>query len=83
MQKIKLFILMSLFLTMTINLFSQSNFKWERVDSCGKTKDVLYTDTKIFIADSWKSAQNVIQNDDKDGDNIINNTNILDSNTNI
>lgn len=44
----------------------QRNFKWEKVDSVAKTKEQLYSDTKMFIAENWKSSQSVIQNDDKE-----------------
>jgi len=49
----------------------QKNFTWEKTDSIPKTKSQIYSDTKIFIAKTWKSAQNVIQNDDKESGNII------------
>jgi len=58
-------------LLISSSLYSQESFQWEKVDSVGKTKEQIYTDTKIFIANTWKSAQNVIQNDDKDGGVII------------
>ncbi len=51
--------------------FSQTDFKWEKIDSVPKTKDQIYSDTKMFIAENWKSAQNVIQNDDKEGGVIL------------
>lgn len=50
---------------------AQTNFKWDIMDSIPKTKSQIYSDTKIFIAKTWKSAQNVIQNDDKESGNII------------
>ena len=46
--------------------YSQANFKWEKVDSTLKTKNQIYSDTKMFIAETWKSAKDVIQNDDKE-----------------
>ncbi len=49
------------------NGFSQTNFKWEKIDSISKTKSKIYSDTKMFIAETWKSSKNVIQNDDKEG----------------
>ena len=45
--------------------FAQISFKWQKVDSIPKTKAQIYSDTKMFIAEYWKSAQNIIQNDDK------------------
>ncbi len=46
--------------------FAQKDFKWEVIDSVAKSKDQIYKDTKIYIADRWVSAQDVIQNDDKE-----------------
>jgi hypothetical protein len=46
--------------------FGQTNFKWEKTDSVAKTKEQIYSDTKMFIAEKWKSAKDVIQNDDKE-----------------
>jgi hypothetical protein len=54
-----------------ISSFAQKDFKWEKVDSIQKTKEQIYSDTKMFIAKEWKSAQNVIQNDDKEGGQIL------------
>jgi len=51
--------------------FSQTNFKWDNSDSIPKTKAQIYSDTKMFIAETWKSAKNVIQNDDKDAGMIL------------
>ena len=50
---------------------AQTNFKWDEVDSISKTKTELYSLTKMYIAETWKSAQDVIQNDDKDGGMIL------------
>lgn len=50
---------------------AQTNFQWNVTDSVPKTKTEIYSDTKNFIAKTWRSAQNVIQNDDKDAGNII------------
>jgi hypothetical protein len=49
----------------------KGNFKWEKMDSVSKTKAQIYTDTKMFISEAWKSAKDVIQNDDKDGGVIL------------
>lgn len=51
--------------------FAQTDFKWDKVDSLAKTKAQIYSDTKMFIAEFWKSAQNVIQNDDKENGMIL------------
>ena len=51
--------------------FGQSNFKWEKIYSVSKSKSEIYSLTKMYIAETWKSAQNVIQNDDKEGGIIL------------
>jgi len=51
--------------------FGQSTFRIERVDSVSKTKSQIYSDTKMFIAETWKSANDVIQNDDKENGMIL------------
>jgi hypothetical protein len=59
----------SLFI-MTIG-HSQSNFKWDKIDSISKSKNEIYSLTKMYIGEAWKSAQSVIQNDDKEGGAIL------------
>jgi hypothetical protein len=66
----KLILLTGTILIATLG-FAQTNFKWDKVDSVAKTKGQIYSDTKMFIAEYWKSAQNVIQNDDKEGGAIL------------
>jgi hypothetical protein len=45
--------------------FAQTNFKWDIViDSLEGSKQELYLKTKQFIAETWKSSKDVIQNDD-------------------
>ena len=51
--------------------YGQENFKWEKTDSIAKTKSQIYSDTKMFIAETWKSAKNVIQYDDKESGAIF------------
>lgn len=46
--------------------FGQINFRWEKIDSVAKSKSQIYSDTKMFIAETWKSSKSVIQNDDKE-----------------
>jgi hypothetical protein len=46
-------------------------FTASKVDSVAKSKDELYTSSKMFIAQTWKSAKDVIQMDDKEGGVII------------
>jgi hypothetical protein len=50
--------------------------QWSKVDSVKKSKDQIYSDTKMFIAEGWKSAKDVIQNDDKDKGVILIRTSI-------
>jgi hypothetical protein len=65
-------LLIGLTLLFMINsVFAQTDFKWEKTDSIQKTKSQIYTDTKMFIAKTWKSAKDVIQNDDKDAGIIL------------
>jgi len=61
----KVFIVLSLCLSQIV--FAQNDFKWETIDSTFNSKDQLYSLTKTFIAEKWKSANDVIQNDDKEG----------------
>ena len=51
--------------------YGQVNFKWEKTDSIAKTKSQIYSDTKLFIAETWKSAKAVIQYDDKENGAIF------------
>lgn len=51
--------------------FSQTNFKWDKSDSIAKNSSQLYIDTKMFIAENWKSSKSVIQNDDKDAGVVL------------
>lgn len=55
----------------TLNCNSQNGFKWDITDSVAKTKEQIYSDTKMYIAKTWNSAKDVIQNDDKDGGVIL------------
>lgn len=64
-------ILLITFILSFINSNAQYKFKWDVTDSVPKTKEQIYSDTKVFIAKTWRSAQNVIQNDDKEAGNII------------
>lgn len=55
----------------TLNSLAQSNFEWIKTDSIQRTKEQLYSTTKMFIAETWKSSKDVIQNDDKEGGLIL------------
>ena len=39
--------------------FTQTTF--EKIDSVSKNKSQIYSDTKMFIAEYWKSSKDVIQ----------------------
>jgi hypothetical protein len=52
-------------------VIGQQNFSWDVRDSIAKSKDQIYADTKLFIAQTWNSAQDVIQNDDKENGLIL------------
>ncbi len=66
----KLLLLLPALLVINVSV-SQTNFQWEKIDSLNKSKSQIYSDTKMFIAESWKSAKNVIQNDDKESGMIL------------
>lgn len=52
----KKIILLNAVVLMSVVGFSQTNFKWEKVDSVAKTKAQIYSDTKMFIAGTWVTA---------------------------
>jgi hypothetical protein len=56
---------------LTLTSYGQITFQWEKTDSVTKTKDQIYSDTKMFIAETWKSSKDVIQNDDKEAGVIL------------
>lgn len=67
-------------LFLCLNLIGQSNFKWDiKIDSLKNNRAELYSITKQYIAETWKSAQNVIQNDDKENGIILVKGNISES----
>lgn len=54
------------------NCISQTNFKWDvKTDSLQDKQSQLYSKTKLFIAETWKSAKDVIQNDDANAGIIL------------
>ncbi len=38
----------------------QAKFKWEKIDSVTKAKTQIYSDTKMFIAETWRAASSTI-----------------------
>ena len=72
MRNLKVMMMTLMMCLMTMVSFGQTNFKWDVVsDSLKDNKSELYSKTKLFIGETWKSAQNVIQNDDKEGGVIL------------
>lgn len=67
MKKILFFLLISF----SLPSVAQENFKWDIIKESIKTKEQLYSDTKMFIAEAWNSAQSVTQNDDKENGLIL------------
>lgn len=56
---------MLFFMLNAFNSHSQVNFKWDIViDSVDGNKAQIYSKTKLFISETWESAQDVIKNDD-------------------
>jgi hypothetical protein len=54
------------------NGYCQTNFEWDVIiDSPDNSKSELYSKSKLFIAETWKSAQDVIQNDDSESGVIL------------
>jgi hypothetical protein len=47
------------------------DFNVSKIDTVDKTKDELYSMSKLFIAKMWNSANDVIQSDDKDAGIIL------------
>lgn len=70
MKKLSIVLLLA-FMLIGIKSFCQDVYKFEKTDSVKKNKNQIYSDTKMFIAEYWKSAQSVIQNDDKEGGMIL------------
>lgn len=64
-------ILFLLLLFASIHSIAQENFKWDYIQKSDKMKDQLYSDTKMFVAEAWNSAQSVTQNDDKENGLIL------------
>jgi hypothetical protein len=67
----KKLVLLTFLNLISLSLFSQTNFEWQIKDSINKSKSELYSATKQFIAKKWKSANDVIQNDDKEAGIIL------------
>lgn len=68
MKKIILFAFLAM---VTSTAFCQENLTWNVVDTVLKTKDVLYKDAKVLIANTWKSGKTVTQLDDKENGQLM------------
>ena len=65
-------IILLVFVLIGIKSFGQTNFKWDVIiDSLDSNKSQLYSKSKLFIGETWNSAQNVIQADDKEAGIIL------------
>ena len=60
-MKTVLFVAICLFASLTNRA---QEFKFEKIIESGKNKTELYSNTKMFVADCWSSAQDVVQNQD-------------------
>ena len=69
MKKIIMILLLIIFFVK--NNLGQTNFQWEITDSIQKSKSIIYSETKLFISEAWKSSNDVIQNDDKESGIIL------------
>lgn len=70
MKKASLIFVIVMIATICYGQNSQ-NYKWELTDSISKTKNQIYSDTKLFIAETWNSSRDVIQMDDKENGLIL------------
>ena len=68
MKKILLLLFFSLCFVFS---YAQDGFKWDRVFQSEKSKDELFSITKMYVAEMWNSAQDVTQNIDKDAGVIL------------
>ena len=66
----KLFFLAILFLMMN-NVFAQTDFVWLKIDSISKAKSRIYSDTKLFISEFWKSTEITFQHDNEEEGGIV------------
>jgi hypothetical protein len=60
-----------IFILMSLSSNAQDGFKWDRIDSVPKSKKELFSQTKMFIAEKWRSANHVIQNADEEAGIIV------------
>jgi len=70
MKKVKLLLVLITIYLCPIS-FTQTTYQIVKIDSITKNKNEIYAITKMYIAETWKSSQDVIQNDDKDAGIIL------------
>lgn len=57
-------VILMLAMILPMNVFSQE-FEFEKVINVDKSKEMLYSASKSFVADFWNSAKTVTQNEDE------------------
>jgi len=67
----KKILLLSIALFLIYSASAQADFKWGKIDSIPKSKSQIYSDTKTFLSNVWKSADKIIQRDDKEAGIIV------------
>lgn len=70
-KQMKKYILITMSFLAVLKTTAQKDFRWEKIDSTTKTKNELYAVIKTFVAENWRSANDVIQNDDKENGIVI------------
>lgn len=67
----RIIVFISILFTSSVG-FSQTGFKWDVIiEPLEDSKSELYSKTKLFIGETWKSAQDVIQSDDVESGVIL------------
>lgn len=64
-MKLKTIALIAMMVFASVNTYAQV-FKFSKTDSIELSKDEIYSRTKRFVADKWNSANQAVQNDDKE-----------------
>jgi hypothetical protein len=60
-----------LLMTLALSTKAQKNFQWEIFDTVQKSKDQLFADTKMFIAQVYNEPEFVIKHEDKENGIIL------------
>tara|TARA_R110002050_G_scaffold195593_1_gene330434 strand:- start:26956 stop:27468 length:513 start_codon:yes stop_codon:yes gene_type:complete len=65
-------LIFSAVLLFSFPVFSQTNFEWDVIiNTPDLTQEEIYARTKLFIGKSWKSAEDVIQSDERDAGQVL------------